>query len=202
MREVLFIAAAFAVCVCGRSVQPATSNVEEDFQCGVPGCHYDLQLFCLSNGVIVMGTCSLKNLLCTDGVRNNVNVADGWDTCFDATYSTQHIDPQMVLVHTSKESKTGSAGHAQPAPHTPVSAGDLDLDVAGQDTHADVMGGKVHADQSQMAVSAERGQQDLAKDQRAADAYIMSPENELEGHIRTDSHNPANTGDSPRRTTV
>ena len=32
--------------------------------CDVAGCEYDLQLYCLNNGVIVMGSCSLKNTLC------------------------------------------------------------------------------------------------------------------------------------------
>ena len=32
--------------------------------CDVAGCDYDLQLYCLNNGVIVMGSCSLKNTLC------------------------------------------------------------------------------------------------------------------------------------------
>lgn len=36
-----------------------------DVMCHVRGCDYDLQLYCLSNGAIVLGSCSLKQTLCS-----------------------------------------------------------------------------------------------------------------------------------------
>ncbi|KAL8599160.1 hypothetical protein ACOMHN_007876 [Nucella lapillus] len=48
------------------------SEVTELVRCDLPGCHYDLTIYCLSTGQMVTGSCKLKQRLCTNGVRNSV----------------------------------------------------------------------------------------------------------------------------------
>ncbi|KAL8613722.1 hypothetical protein ACOMHN_029814 [Nucella lapillus] len=90
-----------------RSVQTSRKEGEDDVKalsvsrpydvrCDLPGCEYDLQLYCLDNGVILMGSCSLKNYLCQNGVRNSLNLAKTWESCFLATYAIIHHDQAHV----------------------------------------------------------------------------------------------------------
>ncbi|XP_070188717.1 dentin sialophosphoprotein-like [Littorina saxatilis] len=90
------------------------SMTSDVVRCDEAGCAYDMHLYCLSNGVIVTGSCSLKKTLCTNGVRNELILARGWDACFRSSYNLPlALDRSMVMVYTDKSGDTEEQSQTQ-----------------------------------------------------------------------------------------